>query len=171
MKHLISTDKPVILLPPVIPPVIIFSPPEMDPPVTDKPKPPPHPEALPETPDPVFTFPESGEGIPLPVLPGPVVTVETGISDGAPMATLTITPEYPRIAVDRNLDGYVIVEFDISETGRVINPRVIESHPGTLFNRSALKAISRFRYKPMVVDGQPVEFYGAFYRFIYELDK
>jgi protein TonB len=38
----------------------------------------------------------------------------------------------------------------------VANPSVIDSEPPRLFNRDALRAILRWKFKPRIVDGQPV---------------
>ena len=46
--------------------------------------------------------------------------------------------------------------FTITERGTVIDPVVVESRPRRLFNRSAVAAIRKWRFKPKVVDGAPV---------------
>ena len=45
------------------------------------------------------------------------------------------------------------------------------SHPSSIFNRSALKAVRKFKYKPKVVDGQPVEQQMQNIRLSFEMDK
>ena len=74
------------------------------------------------------------------------------MNDGPLVAIVRVAPEYPPPARSRNLEGYVIVEFDVMTDGSVANVRVIES-TSALFERSALKAAERFRYKAQVVEG------------------
>ena len=55
-------------------------------------------------------------------------------------------------AITRNLEGYVIVEYDVLTNGTVANVRVVESS-SSIFERAAMNAAKRFRYKARVVDG------------------
>ncbi|MYD46219.1 MAG: TonB family protein [Gammaproteobacteria bacterium] len=66
-----------------------------------------------------------------------------------------VEPEYPEQALLDNVEGYVIVRFEIAETGSVENVEVIEANPPKIFDQSALSAIKQFKYIPKYVDGQP----------------
>ncbi|MGA0934010.1 MAG: energy transducer TonB [Pseudohongiellaceae bacterium] len=50
-------------------------------------------------------------------------------------------PQYPYAAARRGLKGFVIVEFDVSEVGAVINPEILVSVPEGAFDRAALRAL------------------------------
>lgn len=65
---------------------------------------------------------------------------------------LKVVPAYPFAAKPQ--DGEVMIGATIDETGRVINARVVESDLSTDFENAALKSVSRWRYKPLVVDGK-----------------
>ncbi len=79
-------------------------------------------------------------------------------------------PAYPNSLSQRGIEGYVIVQFEVSKIGKVENAWITESsHKG--FHKSALRAIKRFKYKPKVKDGQPIRTTNAFYRFTYSLKK
>jgi protein TonB len=67
-----------------------------------------------------------------------------------------IDPDYPRKAARAKKEGWVKVEFTITERGTVIDPEVVEARPRRTFNRSALAAIRKWRFKPKVADGKPV---------------
>jgi len=69
----------------------------------------------------------------------------------------TVPPKYPKRAQKRRIEGWVKVQFIITVTGRVKNPRVIGSSPSDIFNSAALKSIARWKFKPKVIKGQPVE--------------
>lgn len=79
-----------------------------------------------------------------------------GNADGAPIPLLRIEPAYPRKAARNRKEGWVKVAFTITERGTVIDPVVLESRPRRLFNRSAMTAIRKWRFRPRVIDGTPV---------------
>jgi protein TonB len=62
---------------------------------------------------------------------------------------------YPARALARGVEGYVDMSFTVTLTGTVENPVVLYS-TNSLFDRSAIQAVLRFKYKPRVVDGVPV---------------
>jgi periplasmic protein TonB len=62
-------------------------------------------------------------------------------------------PEYPILAKQSRLSGVVIIEAVIDEHGNVKGMRVISGHP--LLVPAALSAVSRRRYEPTVLDGEP----------------
>ncbi len=66
-------------------------------------------------------------------------------------------PIFPMDAAYNGQSGFAFIEFDIDETGAVVNPRIIESWPGEEFDRATLSAMKRWRYKPPVTaDGTVV---------------
>ena len=75
--------------------------------------------------------------------------------DGPLAAIVRVSPTYPPVMNARGLEGHVLVQFDVLADGRVANIVVVESsHSG--FNKAAIKAAERFKYKPRVVDGVPM---------------
>ncbi len=64
-----------------------------------------------------------------------------------------IPPIYPMRAANRHIQGWVKIEFTISKEGKVKNPVVIASKPSSIFNRAALKAIKRWKFKPHLIAG------------------
>lgn len=100
----------------------------------------------------------------LPRLPGPAGagadtqrTSGTDPVDSGPVALVQIQPMYPRIAASRQIEGFVTVAFTISPTGLVVDPVILESRPPRVFDREALRAIMRWRFRPTQVNGSPVE--------------
>lgn len=77
--------------------------------------------------------------------------------EGEIIPIVVIRPMYPRDAAMRGIEGWVDVEFTITEAGTVKDPRVIAAEPPRVFNREALRAILKWKFKPRVVDGQAVE--------------
>jgi protein TonB len=79
-----------------------------------------------------------------------------GNGDGNPIPLLRIEPAYPRKAARNRKEGWVKLAFTITERGTVIDPEVLESRPRRLFNRSAMAAIRKWKFRPRVIDGAPV---------------
>jgi periplasmic protein TonB len=80
-----------------------------------------------------------------------------GAGDGDVIPIVRIEPQWPREALIQGIEGWVRVEFTIREDGTVADPRVIEAEPRRIFDRAALRAIQRWRFRPRIVDGRPVE--------------
>ncbi|WP_026957398.1 energy transducer TonB [Aliagarivorans taiwanensis] len=64
-----------------------------------------------------------------------------------------IEPRYPQRALQRNVEGYVVLSFTIDEKGSPTDIQITESEPGRIFDREAIRALERWKYQPMVVDG------------------
>jgi protein TonB len=89
--------------------------------------------------------------------------------DGEYLPIVKIAPVYPRRAAERCLEGYVIVSFTVSTSGSVENPRVVESS-SSLFDTSAKKAASKFKYKPRMVDGKSTAVPDVTNKITYKMD-
>lgn len=87
------------------------------------------------------------------VYSGPVEPViETDV-----VPTYRSKPKYPSRARRAGINGVVTVEFTITTKGKVIDPIIIKASPPKLFDKSVLSAIKRWKFKPKIVDGKPVE--------------
>jgi len=82
-------------------------------------------------------------------------------SDGDYLPIVKVAPVYPKRALARKLEGYVVVEFTVSKRGTTRDIKVVEAQPLGIFNQSAIQAAEKFKYKPRVVDGEPVEVHGV----------
>ncbi len=76
--------------------------------------------------------------------------------DGDLIPLVKIAPRYPRKAALAGKEGWVKVEFTVTELGTVTDVKVLDSQPRRLFDRAAKKAILKWKFKPRVVDGKPV---------------
>ena len=76
--------------------------------------------------------------------------------DGDTLAIVRVLPRYPSRALSRGIEGWVLMEFAIDELGLAVNPVVIESEPPGIFDRAALSAVKRWKYRPMIEDGRPL---------------
>ena len=75
--------------------------------------------------------------------------------DGDTLAIVRVLPRYPSRALSRGIEGWVLMEFAINELGLAVNPVVVESEPPGIFDRAALSAVKRWKYRPMIEDGRP----------------
>lgn len=92
-------------------------------------------------------------------------------AEGDYLPIVKIAPNYPRRAQTRGIEGYVILEFTVTRTGRVADPRVIEAEPPGIFDRAAMDAAKKFKYKPRVVDGEPIDVPGVKHRITFRLEE
>jgi protein TonB len=92
-------------------------------------------------------------------------------SDTDVVPIVRVNPQYPLRASERGIEGWVEVVFTISKLGTVKDPSVLNSHPSSIFDRSALKAIRKWKYNPKIEDGEPVERPGVKVRLKFELDN
>ena len=63
---------------------------------------------------------------------------------------------YPLAAASQGISGYVQLSYDIDENGRTVNISVIKSVPENVFNEVGKCALSKWKYKPKLVNGTPV---------------
>ena len=73
------------------------------------------------------------------------------------MHLVRINPEYPEGPKMRGTEGYVVLEFTITTSGSVRDPRVLRAEPSRVFDRAAIQAVRRWKYSPQVENGQAVE--------------
>ena len=141
---------------------------------TRKPKPPPPPdEPPPDMPKPEFDNALESQGVDISAASLDLNLNIGGIggfsSDGEYLPIVKVAPVYPRRAQTRGIEGYVILEFVVTKTGAVRDPVVIEAKPPGIFNRAALTAALKFKYKPKVVNGEPIDVAGVQNRITFEL--
>jgi TonB family protein len=69
----------------------------------------------------------------------------------------TKKPRYPSQLYQRFVEGYVVVEYEISPEGNVVHPRAAAAEPQGVFEQFAVEAAREWRFAPKLVGGQPVE--------------
>lgn len=82
-------------------------------------------------------------------------------SDRDTIPLVRVPPDYPARALNRGIEGWVLVEFTITGAGAVKDAKVVDAKPANMFNDAALKSINRWRYNPKIENGQPVERRGV----------
>ena len=125
-------------------------------------KPPKPPETPPETPP--QDMDNMDPNAPTINVPRPIMSADTNIggpggmniAEGDYLPIVRVAPVYPARALSRGLEGYVDLSFTVTAAGTVRDPIILFS-TSSLFERAASRAVLKFKYKPRVVDGIPVD--------------
>jgi len=75
--------------------------------------------------------------------------------DGEYYPLVKAAPVYPPAARQHGIEGYVVVEFGLGTDGRTRDHKIVESVPAEIFDRAAIDAVRKFKYKPRMRNGQP----------------
>jgi len=81
------------------------------------------------------------------------VRVSQGVSEG--LLTHKVEPQYPPLAKQAHIQGTVVLHALIGKDGAVKNLQVVSGHP--MLSGAAISAVKQWRYKPYMLNGQPVE--------------
>jgi protein TonB len=90
------------------------------------------------------------------------------VIDGEYLPIVKVAPVYPARALARRLEGFVLVEFTVTASGAVRDVVVLES-TATIFEKPAIEAALKFKYKPRVIDGAAVEVTGVRNRLVFTM--
>jgi protein TonB len=71
-----------------------------------------------------------------------------------PLAVFNPAPVYPVLARQAKVQGDVLINAIIDAQGSVVEMRVVSGH--ALLIHSALEAVSKWRYQPTILNGEPV---------------
>lgn len=67
---------------------------------------------------------------------------------------------YPRIAMKKNIKGYVLVNLLIDEQGNVEVAQVLEGNPPKIFDNAALQGVREWKFSPAKYKGKPVKIWA-----------
>jgi protein TonB len=80
-----------------------------------------------------------------------------GFADSDVIPLVQVEPKYPSQALARKIEGYVVVRLQVTKEGTVSNVTVVDADPKGVFEREAMRAAWRYKFKPKLVNGKPVE--------------
>jgi protein TonB len=81
------------------------------------------------------------------------VRVSQGVTQG--LLIRKVQPTYPPLARQARIQGSVLLQAEISKDGTIENLRLISGHP--MLAPAAIEAVKQWRYKPYILNGEPVE--------------
>lgn len=79
------------------------------------------------------------------------------LAEGDVLPIVRIDPQWPREALVEGIEGYVVVEVTIGADGSVKDVRVIQAEPKRMFDRNVIRAVLKWKFKPRIINGVPVE--------------
>jgi protein TonB len=87
----------------------------------------------------------------------PVMPQRVRISQGVTRGLLIqkVEPTYPTLARSARVQGEVILSAIIDGNGQITNLQLVSGHP--MLVPAAITAVRQWRYKPYLLNGQPVE--------------
>ena len=92
----------------------------------------------------------------------PAMEIEVGMNIGDIHIARELTPlvkvppEYPQRAMAKDIEGYVVLRFVVTETGSVEAPEILHAEPEGYFESAAMRAVRRWKYQPQFRDGKPI---------------
>ncbi len=104
----------------------------------------------------------------------PDISLSTGLglsSEGEYIPLVKVAPIYPSLPQRRGIEGHCLVEYTVTRTGAVKDPKAVDCQPSGMFERASVRAALKFKYKPRVIDGQTVEVTGVQNLFSYKLEE
>ncbi len=93
-------------------------------------------------------------------------------TDGDYLPLVALAAEYPARARASDIEGWCIVSFTVNAQGSVVEDSivVVDAEPPDVFNRTSIRAASRFRFQPRVKNGVGIEVPGVEYLFRFEFE-
>ena len=67
----------------------------------------------------------------------------------------TVRPLYPTRAEAKQTEGWVELDFTVTESGEVRDIALHAANPPGVFDSAAVNALSQWRYKPVLKDAKP----------------
>jgi TonB family protein len=94
---------------------------------------------------------------PMPPVPASIRDASADVHSRPGLKPLVrVEPAYPDAAASIGVQGWVALEFVVSQQGRVEDPVVIASAPEGYFEAAALEAVSKWTYEPEIRDGAAI---------------
>lgn len=91
-------------------------------------------------------------------------------ADGSYVPIFKVPPLYPRRAQERGIEGCVMLKFIVTKVGSVRNPVIEWSTPSGIFDRAAMRAAMKFKYKPQIRDGEAIEVKDVYNIIIFKIE-
>jgi protein TonB len=101
------------------------------------------------------------EGVLVPIVDAMLALVSddlgSGGSDRDVVPLVRVEPQYPMSAKQKGIEGWVELMYTITKLGTVTDIIVTAANAGTIFNRAAIQAVSKWKYNPKIEGGVAVE--------------
>lgn len=140
---------------------------------------PPKPQPVQQPPIAKNLQPTSDSGLDVKPMDAPMAPIPFGLSgSGAVQApeqdatpVVRMEPKYPVDAARDGVEGWVELRFSIDTAGQVQDVQVVNAEPRRIFDKAAVQALKRWKYRPKVVDGKAIAQTGLAVRLDFNLDN
>ena len=78
-------------------------------------------------------------------------------ADGSYVPIFQVPPVYPRRALERGIEGCVMLKFTVTKVGSTKDPMVEWAVPPGIFDIAAMRSALKYKYKPQIRDGEAIE--------------
>lgn len=89
-------------------------------------------------------------------VPAPQTQFDISQVDTMPQIISRTEPVYPYRARQQKISGIVVLKFLVTKEGMVQQASVVQSNPPGVFDEAALQAVTSWRFKPGMLDREPV---------------
>ena len=78
------------------------------------------------------------------------------VSSSPPLFVSGADMVYPPDAKAEGIEGHVVIRYDVTAEGTVVNAEVVEAEPEGVFEDAALASIVHWRFRAATVGGKPI---------------
>lgn len=78
-----------------------------------------------------------------------------GFGDGDVIPLVRMPAQYPNKAKRRNIEGFVKARLEVNAQGTVDSVEIVDAKPRGVFERSAIRALYKYKFKPQIINGKP----------------
>lgn len=82
------------------------------------------------------------------------------VSSSPPQLVSGADMVYPPGAKAEGIEGYVVMRYDVTAQGTVVNAEIVEAEPEGVFEEAALASIVHWRFRAATEGGKPIETAG-----------
>jgi TonB family protein len=86
-----------------------------------------------------------------------VIQAKSVVGANSLARTEYVAPKFPTTTRNREMNGWVELEFTVRTDGSTGDIVVTNSYPRKVFDSSAVRAVSQWRYKPVMLNGKAVD--------------
>lgn len=80
-------------------------------------------------------------------------------------------PNYPIGPASQGIEGWVLLQYDVDTSGTLSNIKVMDSQPRRTFDREAVIALKKWKFRPAMDNGQPVSVKGQTVKIEFNLEQ
>ncbi|WP_223671290.1 energy transducer TonB [Kangiella shandongensis] len=93
------------------------------------------------------------------------------VQDASVMPMYRTQPNYPVKAQIEGVEGWVLLKYDVDASGTLSNISVMDSEPRKIFDREAMRALKKWKFKPALSNGQSVASRGQTVKIEFNMDN